>query len=126
MSALAALLKLTPAQPVYTQLVRQARRFSINRTVAGVHFPIDASAGQMLGTTLGEYVACASGLNASCIPRGFAPIGLGTDPANDYLGDGPPVPNGGTQGTAITPASLIPTSAFVRRIARLARLEWNV
>ncbi|HEX6261049.1 MAG TPA: hypothetical protein VFZ51_10375, partial [Woeseiaceae bacterium] len=30
-------------------------RVAINRTVAGVHFPVDSAAGQLLGTTLGEY-----------------------------------------------------------------------
>jgi membrane-associated phospholipid phosphatase len=38
------------------QLMRQAARIAINRTVAGVHFPVDSSAGQLLGLTLGEYL----------------------------------------------------------------------
>ena len=37
------------------QLMRQAARVAINRTVAGVHFPVDSAAGQLLGLTLGEY-----------------------------------------------------------------------
>jgi hypothetical protein len=37
------------------QLMRQAARVAINRTVAGVHFPVDSAAGQVLGLTLGEY-----------------------------------------------------------------------
>ena len=37
------------------QLMRQANRIAVNRTVAGVHFPIDSAAGQTLGLTLGEY-----------------------------------------------------------------------
>jgi hypothetical protein len=36
-------------------LMRQAARIAINRTVAGVHFPVDSMAGQMLGFTVGEY-----------------------------------------------------------------------
>lgn len=37
------------------QLVRMAARIAVNRTVAGVHFPIDSIAGALLGLTLGEY-----------------------------------------------------------------------
>jgi len=37
------------------QLMRQAARVAINRTVAGVHFPIDSAAGALLGMTLGHY-----------------------------------------------------------------------
>ena len=37
------------------QLMRQASRIAINRTVAGVHFPVDSAAGALLGLTLGEY-----------------------------------------------------------------------
>jgi hypothetical protein len=36
-------------------LMRQANRVAVNRTVAGVHFPVDSAAGQLLGLTLGEY-----------------------------------------------------------------------
>ena len=39
-----------------TQLMRQATRIAVsNRTVAGVHFPVDTAAGQVLGLTLGRY-----------------------------------------------------------------------
>jgi membrane-associated phospholipid phosphatase len=38
------------------QLMRQANRIAVNRTIAGVHFPIDSAAGQFLGLTLAEYI----------------------------------------------------------------------
>jgi len=48
----------TPATPplLTEQLMRQAARIAINRTVAGLHFPVDSAAGQLLGLTLGEYL----------------------------------------------------------------------
>jgi membrane-associated phospholipid phosphatase len=49
--------KLLPhGEKLHQPLQRLAARTSINRTVAGVHFPIDSIAGQMLGQTLGEYL----------------------------------------------------------------------
>jgi hypothetical protein len=37
------------------QLMAQAARIAINRTVAGVHFPVDSLAGQFLGLGIAEY-----------------------------------------------------------------------
>jgi hypothetical protein len=55
------------------QLMRQAARIAINRTIAGVHFPIDSAAGQLLGLTLGEYFVarCKSGGAGSYDAWGF-------------------------------------------------------
>ncbi|MEL6566472.1 MAG: hypothetical protein AAFQ59_18665, partial [Pseudomonadota bacterium] len=46
-----------------TMLMRQAARIATNRTVAGVHFPVDSVAGQQLGLTLAEhfYSMCNGG-----------------------------------------------------------------
>jgi hypothetical protein len=44
------------SQLLREQLMRQAARVAINRTVAGVHFPIDSMAGQTLGFKLAEYI----------------------------------------------------------------------
>jgi hypothetical protein len=43
------------------QLMRQAARIAINRTVAGVHFPADSAAGAILGVTLGRYLVARCG-----------------------------------------------------------------
>lgn len=45
------------------QLMNQAARIAINRTVAGVHFPVDSAAGAALGLSLGEYFVsrCSGG-----------------------------------------------------------------
>ena len=44
-----------PSTALHTQLYAQARRVALNRTIAGVHFPVDTAAGHLLGTTLAEY-----------------------------------------------------------------------
>jgi membrane-associated phospholipid phosphatase len=43
------------------QLQRQAYRIAVNRTVAGVHYPVDSAAGRVLGTLLGEFMVGRSG-----------------------------------------------------------------
>ncbi|MDI1268193.1 MAG: phosphatase PAP2 family protein, partial [Polaromonas sp.] len=50
------LLALLPAGHQYKeQLQRLAARIAVNRTVAGVHYPVDSAAGRLLGTALGEF-----------------------------------------------------------------------
>ncbi len=132
--ALSGLLGIHPAQvggmhPAFTQLRLQARRFSVNRVVAGVHFPIDAPAGQVLGTSLGEYFLhkCGIATNAAnaiiipCNQRTFAPNLLGDNVLNNFLGDGPDVPNG-----ALPPVALgaIAASTYLAELTALAHNEW--
>ena len=46
--------------PVELQLQRLATRIANNRVVAGVHFPVDATAGRMVAETLVEYLIARS------------------------------------------------------------------
>jgi len=123
--ALTGLLKIAPGDPAYVQLYRQARRFSVNRVVAGVHFPIDAAAGQMLGTTLGEFFLWMNNIKTvKCMERTFAPSGFGSDAANDFLGDAPLGPP--TGGLEVGPVVLTTYSKYLEKMKDLARDEWDL
>jgi membrane-associated phospholipid phosphatase len=69
-ATLAAILK--TASPRYAsweaQLLRLAERVAVNRTIAGVHFPIDSMAGAALGLQLSRYLVrrCVPGGSVHC------------------------------------------------------------
>jgi hypothetical protein len=46
---------------LHEQLFRQAARIAINRTVAGMHYPIDSMAGQLLGLGVADYILARLG-----------------------------------------------------------------
>ena len=53
------------------QLQRQAIRIAVNRTIAGVHFPVDSAAGEVLGNALAEYFLSRCGYLSQVSPRRF-------------------------------------------------------
>jgi hypothetical protein len=53
------------------QLMAQAARIAINRTVAGLHFPVDSAAGAVLGLTLGKYFVSRCKEGDSYLPWTF-------------------------------------------------------
>lgn len=57
-----------------SQLHRVAYRISENRVVAGLHFPIDSVAGQLLGVTLARYFASCCGLTGPTRPNPINPV----------------------------------------------------
>jgi hypothetical protein len=54
-------------------LRRLAERISMNRTVAGVHFPIDSWAGAVLGTAVGRAVLGRCGEKVCMNPETYVP-----------------------------------------------------
>jgi hypothetical protein len=71
---------------MYEELMRQAARIAVNRTVAGVHFPVDSVAGRILGTTLAEYFV-GRVTKVPYTPRRFVPAKFDKD--SDFkLSDG--------------------------------------
>jgi hypothetical protein len=62
------------AQSAYqTQLERQAHRIAENRTVAGVHFPVDSGAGQILAKVLADYFLFSCFGDHAVAARSFEP-----------------------------------------------------
>jgi hypothetical protein len=111
-----------PAHPGTTQLQRQAARISINRVVAGVHFPVDAIGGQRMGQSLAEYFVARSGFtDAVFYPRSLLSTELQqiADKETDY---GSASVLAGQANDALKVAT---RSDILEAMAKLARAEWD-
>jgi hypothetical protein len=103
------------------QLNRLAERVSVNRVVAGVHFPIDAHAGKALGLAMARYFLGKCGLDAKRVVGVKTGFGGGlADPTSwDF-----PAHSTATEGP--TSAEPPPNSALMRRLTQLALRELHV
>jgi membrane-associated phospholipid phosphatase len=111
-----------------TQRYKLAARIAINRTVAGMHFPIDSAAGAVLGVTLGEYlVARARGDQKLLNRRAFDPAEYGDRDFSAAEAVTPiPIPKDPPEGdfTPLEPGS--PNLQEIwRRAAREAAARWG-
>jgi len=69
-------------QSMRAQLHRMAFRIAENRVVAGLHFPIDGLAGQLLGISLARYFMWCCGKSAGKPVGGFFTGGSGDERSN--------------------------------------------
>ena len=70
------------------QVYRLAHRIASNRTVAGVHFPVDSASGALMGCLLGEYIYClAYGTAPNAAEGPFRAVVTATAPT-DFQIDG--------------------------------------
>ena len=122
----ATLLSLLRGDPILTEMLhRQATRIAVNRTVAGVHFPMDSRAGQVLGTTLAEYlVACCTSQQTVTERRFDANDYLDHDFFGSALDPNAPEPEA-RAGLAIRPGQTLPTRLLLNWLWTQARNEWK-
>jgi len=105
------------------QLQRLAARVAVNRTVAGLHYPVDSAAGRLLGTSLAEFVRARSGVGAGFHARhfdgGHYPAAEDFDPRLPLDGAGAPAYH-----LRATSAHNLAASAWLGSLWQLAAAEW--
>jgi len=104
------------------QLKRLAARVAVNRTVAGLHYPVDSAAGRLLGTSLAEFVRARSGVGPVFQSRHFD--GRHYPPAEDF---DPRLPLEGAGAPAYHlqgPAHSLASSVWLGSLWRMAAAEW--
>ena len=107
--------------------MKQAARIAINRTVAGVHFPIDSAAGTVLGLTLGNYFVsrCKAGTDYQpWIFNGKEYKGNPDFDWNDFFSEGKQIagPGASKEGAPVSPV----VSSSVNWLWEKAVEEWQV
>lgn len=115
----------TAAEAVGNHRFRIAARIAINRTVAGVHFPVDSASGAVLGIALGEWIAAMGGEPGDPIPVRTFKSGAYVDEVGDFhdeiLAD--LYKQGGLKGDGATAAPQKDT--VLEALWAAARAEWR-
>ena len=108
------------------QLQRLAARIAINRTIAGVHFPVDSAAGRVLGHTLGSYFIHRCRGTGSYNERLFDGTQF-QDASGDAIDFEHKVDlNNGTYNQLVEPHTLTGHSDILKTMWKLARKEWGL
>jgi len=105
------------------QLKAQAKRIAVNRTVAGVHFPIDSYAGSVLAQSLAEYFLYRLGIPGKVHARTVNPFASGLDDfkPDDATQAAPKIELADDQLPSLAPTKIDP----LRWMAERAIGEWG-